>query len=63
MKRTAVWILGILSIGFGILPALDATSVSAAALSKRILCSTFPIYQITRTWCVGAKSQCEASSD
>ena len=48
MKRTAVWILGILSIGFGMLPALDATSVSAAALSKRILCSTFPIYQITR---------------
>ena len=48
MKRTAVWILGILSLGFGMLPHLDATSVSAGALSKRILCSTFPIYQITR---------------
>jgi len=48
MKRTAVWILGILSIGFGMLLTLDATSVFAAALSKRILCSTFPVYQITR---------------
>jgi zinc transport system substrate-binding protein len=48
MKRTAAWTMGILSIGFGMLSALDTASVSAASISKRILCSTFPIYQITR---------------
>lgn len=48
MKRIAVWFLGMLSIGFGMLLTWNMTFVSAATLSKRILCSTFPIYQITR---------------
>ncbi|MBI5589981.1 MAG: zinc ABC transporter substrate-binding protein [Deltaproteobacteria bacterium] len=53
MKRTVVWILGILTIGFGMLSTSDATPASAAVLSKRILCSTFPIYQITRNVTLG----------
>jgi ABC-type Zn uptake system ZnuABC Zn-binding protein ZnuA len=53
MKRIAVWFLGMLSIGFGMLLTLNMTFVSAATLSKRILCSTFPIYQITRNVTLG----------
>ena len=56
MKRTAVWILGFMSIGLAMLPTLNATSVSTAAISKRILCSTFPIYQITRNVTQGLDS-------
>ncbi len=56
MKRTAIWILGFMSIGFAMLQTLDATSVSATTLSKRVLCSTFPIYQITRNVTQGLNS-------
>jgi ABC-type Zn uptake system ZnuABC Zn-binding protein ZnuA len=56
MKRTAVWILGFMSIGLAMLPTLNATSVSTAAISKRILCSTFPVYQITRNVTQGLDS-------
>ncbi len=56
MKRTAVWILGFMSIGLTMLLPLDATSVSTAAIAKRILCSTFPIYQITRNVTQGLDS-------
>ena len=48
MKRTSAWFLGILLIVYGMLSTLDTATASSATLSKRILCSTFPIYQITR---------------